>query len=154
MASRLISAISDPRPRYQPSASPRADISVLGLILLILTSKPWYIYYIPQQYHSVLDPQYCSDQPLGSGLSTRPSLIFSCISTSLSLRCCLRTFFLSFLVSMRGTAIGSLGTPEDRGVVGGVDQEKIRLGLVDKPEPKGWSLQYCGSSTEWYCCGM
>ena len=33
-------------------------------------------------------------------------------------------------------------------------QEKIRLGLVDKPEPKGWSLQYCGSSTEWYCCGI
>ena len=37
MASRLISAISDPRPRYQPSASPRADIEGEGLILLILT---------------------------------------------------------------------------------------------------------------------
>ena len=37
MASRLISAISDPRPRYQPEAKPRADIEDEGLILLILT---------------------------------------------------------------------------------------------------------------------
>ena len=37
MASRLISAISDPRPRYQPEAKPRADIEGEGLILLILT---------------------------------------------------------------------------------------------------------------------
>ena len=37
MASKLISAISDPRPRYQPEAKPRADIEGEGLILLILT---------------------------------------------------------------------------------------------------------------------
>ena len=37
MASRLISAITDPRPRYQPEAKPRADIEFEGLILLILT---------------------------------------------------------------------------------------------------------------------
>ena len=33
MASRLISAISDPRPRYQPEAKPRADIEGEGLII-------------------------------------------------------------------------------------------------------------------------
>ena len=35
MASRLISAIWDPRPRYQPSASPRADIADINLEAMV-----------------------------------------------------------------------------------------------------------------------
>ena len=52
--------------------------------------------------------------PLGGGGGSRPSLIFSCFSFSISLRRWVRIFFLSFFVNMIGTEGASLGSASCR----------------------------------------